>query len=41
MGSLMKVMKEDKGARSLFIMFAIMIALGIACLIFAVFRPSM
>jgi len=41
MGSFMNVLKQDKGARLLFIMFAIMIALGIACIIFAVLRPPM
>jgi hypothetical protein len=37
MNSFIKIMKEDKGSRSLFIMFAIMISLGIACVIFALF----
>lgn len=40
MNSLIKIMKEDKGARLLFVMFAIMISLGIACFIFAVFHPA-
>lgn len=39
MSSFIKIMKEDKGSRSLFVMFAIMISLGIACVIFAVFYP--
>jgi hypothetical protein len=40
MGSLTKVMKEDKGARFIFIIFAIMIFLGIACFAFAIFHPQ-
>ena len=40
MGSLMQVMKEDKGARRLFVMFTIMIILGIACFVFAIFHPQ-
>ena len=35
MSSFIKIWKEDKGSRSLFVMFAIMISLGIACVIFA------
>lgn len=38
MKSFVKVMKEDKGARSIFLILAIMIFLGIACLVFAIFR---
>ncbi len=40
MGSFIKVMKEDKGARALFVIFVLMILMGIACLIFALFRPQ-
>lgn len=39
MSSLFKICKEDKGARAIFIIFAIMILLGIACFIFALVRP--
>jgi len=39
MNSFIKIWKEDKGSRSLFVMFAIMISLGIACVIFAMFYP--
>jgi len=39
MNSFVKIWKEDKGSRSLFVMFTIMISLGIACVIFAMFYP--
>lgn len=37
MNSFIKIWKEDKGSRPLFIMFAIMISLGFACAVFALF----
>lgn len=39
MKSFLKVLKEDKGSRLLFLIFAILILLGIACLIFALYHP--
>lgn len=39
MNSFIKIWKEDKGSRSLFVMFAIMISLGIACAAFAMLYP--
>ena len=39
MNSFIKIWKEDKGSRSLFVMFAIMISLGIACVVFAMLYP--
>jgi hypothetical protein len=40
MNSFVKIWKEDRGSRSLFVMFAIMISLGIACVVFAMFYPG-
>lgn len=39
--SLLQVWKENNSAKMLFIMFAILIILGVACFIFALFHRSL
>jgi len=36
--SLLKILKEEKDARMLFIIFSLLMVFGIACLLFAIFQ---